>query len=288
MQEMLLEVIRVQSGVSINWNRLTQYHKPVGIYLACKPTKLPQVWLFMWTVIRDKLWGHFNETDMHAHKHLATQKIMRNHTYFMWKHTYFMENHTHFLQEATWTAGPLHLPTTSVCRGSEAQATGQPKPCTPVDVLLVCCIVVGFGVCICILHVKPPELPFVICTCHDITGKENITLRCTLCIYILLVIYILLQEEHTTHSPSSSPSSPPSPSLPLFLFPASSVPFFPPHLPLLSPLACLWSSLFPPYTEDSIQPASVMHLSQPCSPSVTRKEWGYYGGSTSHTCGHKQ
>ena len=207
MQEMLLEVIRVQSGVSINWNRLTQYHKPVGIYLACKPTKLPQVWLFMWTVIRDKLWGHFNETDMHAHKHLATQKIMRNHTYFMWKHTYFMENHTHFLQEATWTAGPLHLPTTSVCRGSEAQATGQPKPCTPVDVLLVCCIVVGFGVCICILHVKPPELPFVICTCHDITGKENITLRCTLCIYILLVIYILLQEEHTTHSPSSSPPS---------------------------------------------------------------------------------
>jgi len=43
MQGMLLEVIRVQSGVSINWNRLARYHKPVGIYSACKPTKLPQV-----------------------------------------------------------------------------------------------------------------------------------------------------------------------------------------------------------------------------------------------------
>jgi len=30
MQEMLLEVIRVQSRVSINWSRLTRYHKPVG------------------------------------------------------------------------------------------------------------------------------------------------------------------------------------------------------------------------------------------------------------------
>ena len=165
----------------------------------------------------------------------------------MRNHTYFMENHTHFLQEATWTACPLHLPTTSVCRGGEAQATGQPKPCTPVDVLLVCCIVVGFGVCICILHVKPPELPFVICTCHDITGKENITLRCTLCIYILLVIYILLREEHTTHSPFSSPSSSPSPSLP----------------PSSLPLPRLLRSFLPSSPPSSFSPSLLVELTLP-------------------------